>query len=431
MKIYQKLILLCVSAFLAASCGDEKDYSGDYGQIKVPDTRELEQTVAADDTQTGKGVTFTTEGAWTSTITSTRADAPDWITISPDHGDAAGSYTIRIALLRNDTGAERTASITIVCGTSRVTITVRQGGGTDEPVEPTVNPLISKIECFYEVEEHPEKNRQTGVYHFEYDTEGRIASYEWEDLEDQNTGPNKVFIFIYPDDKKLNIHAIRNGSEERFAVTLDPAGRAAQMRREGHSERWTFTYDAEGRCIRCDQQGADNTAIYPNMFSTFGWSDGDLTAFDTFRENGDKASEYCYEFAYDTDFSNNAMVMSLDLNALLFDANPGFISEFDVYGNLLAQIGRLGVRSAHLTKTNMIDEVLPGWTDPDNPELLYYYEILPGNVIIQWELDNHDRISRAFCTTRVLCVVENRTTGRKDLVDEKCYTRRETYNISY
>lgn len=428
MKIYRKLILLCVTAFLAAACGDEKDYSGDYGQIKVPDTRELEQTVAADDTQTNKGVTFTTEGAWTSTITSTRADAPDWITISPDHGDAAGSYTIRIALRRNGTGAERTASITIVCGTSRVTITVRQGGETDEPVEPTVNPLISKIECFYEVEEHPEKNRQTGVYHFEYDTEGRIASYKWDDLSD---GLGKTVTFSYPNATTLNFKSVSYDQSENFTVTLDHAGRATEMRRNGHSDRWTFSYDAEGRCIRCDQQGADNTAIYPNMYSTFGWSDGDLTTFDTFRENGDKASEYCYKFAYDTDYSNNATVMSLDLNALLFNVNPGFISEYDTAGILLAAIGRLGVRSAHLTKTNMIDEELPAWTDPDNPELLYYYEILPGNVIIQWELDNHDRISRAFCTTRVLCVVENRTTGRKDLVDEKCYTRRETYNISY
>ena len=53
---------------LLASCSDDKDYSGDFGQIKVPDTRQLEQTISADDTQSARGVTFSTEGAWTSTI---------------------------------------------------------------------------------------------------------------------------------------------------------------------------------------------------------------------------------------------------------------------------------------------------------------------------------------------------------------------------
>lgn len=57
-----------IAAALLASCSDDKDYSGDFGQIKVPDTRQLEQTVSADDTQSARGVTFTTEGAWTSTI---------------------------------------------------------------------------------------------------------------------------------------------------------------------------------------------------------------------------------------------------------------------------------------------------------------------------------------------------------------------------
>ena len=50
-----------IAAALLASCSDDKDYSGDFGQIKVPDTRQLEQTVSADDTQSARGVTFTTE----------------------------------------------------------------------------------------------------------------------------------------------------------------------------------------------------------------------------------------------------------------------------------------------------------------------------------------------------------------------------------
>ena len=45
-----------MAAALLASCSDsDEDYSGDFGQIKVPDTRQLEQTVTADDTQAAQG----------------------------------------------------------------------------------------------------------------------------------------------------------------------------------------------------------------------------------------------------------------------------------------------------------------------------------------------------------------------------------------
>ena len=133
-----------IAAALFASCSDDKDYSGDFGQIKVPDTRQLEQTVSADDTQSARGVTFTTEGAWTSTIAETRAEAPAWISISPDRGDAAGSYTLKITLEPNTSGASRTATIVITCGTSKIEITVTQEGA-DDPIEPMPANRITRI----------------------------------------------------------------------------------------------------------------------------------------------------------------------------------------------------------------------------------------------------------------------------------------------
>lgn len=134
-----------IAAALLASCSDDKDYSGDFGQIKVPDTRQLEQTVSADDTQSARGVTFTTEGAWTSTIAETRAEAPAWISISPDRGDAAGSYTLKITLEPNTSGASRTATIVITCGTSKIEITVTQEGA-DDPIESTPANRIMRID---------------------------------------------------------------------------------------------------------------------------------------------------------------------------------------------------------------------------------------------------------------------------------------------
>ena len=109
------------------------------------------QTVYANENSGSGGVSFTTTGAWTSRITETTAakapaesgisrapgDTPDWISINPDHGDAAGTYTITITLLPNETGVNRTATIIISCDGTEVTINVTQKGVTNgvEPIE--------------------------------------------------------------------------------------------------------------------------------------------------------------------------------------------------------------------------------------------------------------------------------------------------------
>lgn len=146
-----KFFMAFIAAALLASCSDkDNDYSGDFGQIKVPDTRQLEQTAGSDDTQAAQGVTFTTEGPWTSTIAQTRAEAPDWISVSPDHGDAAGTYTLKITLESNGSEESRSATIVITCGSSKIEISVTQEGtkdddGGDEPVERAPNGRLVKI----------------------------------------------------------------------------------------------------------------------------------------------------------------------------------------------------------------------------------------------------------------------------------------------
>lgn len=416
---------------LLASCSDDTDYSGDYGQIRVPDTRQMKQTVSAGDTQAPQGVTFTTEGAWTSSIAEkTRAEAPAWITISPDHGDAAGSYTLKITLKPNTSREARTAKIVISCGTSKIEITVTQEG-TDAPITPTPDSRISKIECYYEEEEHPEKNRHTANYHFEYDDRNRITKCSFENLEAPSEGMNQVVAFTYPDASTLKIVASGedHGEPLRYTVTLDNAGRAADVRRDDNASRWTFSYDTGGRCTECRQSGVEESTVYPR--TAFGWENGNLSSIDTFDDAGKAVKEYSFTCAY-TEQKNSAEAMSIDLNALLFDVCPAYMP---VYGpdvaQVLAMAGRLGVRSANLTKTNLMPEELAISSTPDDPNILYFYEILPGNEIIEWEPDNQDRIIRIFHTARVLYIKENLTTGQKDIIPEKCYTLRRIYIVSY
>jgi hypothetical protein len=106
-----------------SSCGDKEE----------PNETPFNQTVNADETTGKSGVTFVTSGAWTSTITevstkSTKSGTASWISISPDHGNAAGEYTIIISLLKNYTGEDRKATITISFDDMDITITVTQKG---------------------------------------------------------------------------------------------------------------------------------------------------------------------------------------------------------------------------------------------------------------------------------------------------------------
>ena len=125
MKNIKFFVLFFVSGLLLASCDDEdKTQSGNFGTIQVPDVAQLAQMAEAG--EGASNVTFTTEAAWSATIRETRAEAPDWITISPDHGDQAGSYTVQITLQPNTGQESRTAFITITCESSEIEISVTQ-----------------------------------------------------------------------------------------------------------------------------------------------------------------------------------------------------------------------------------------------------------------------------------------------------------------
>lgn len=102
MRKYFLLFAFVLSA-IVTGCSSDDETDGN-GQIKVDDKNSLTQTVYADNNEGKSGVKFTTTGAWTSTIkeTGTQKDAStsasDWVSISPDHGTAAGDYTMNITL---------------------------------------------------------------------------------------------------------------------------------------------------------------------------------------------------------------------------------------------------------------------------------------------------------------------------------------------
>ena len=88
--------LLALSAVFFTGC-DSDDPVPPPDEPIVIEKEQQTQTVFADETTGKNGVKFVTTGAWRSSITDetlksaqTRAAAPTWISISPDHGNAAG-----------------------------------------------------------------------------------------------------------------------------------------------------------------------------------------------------------------------------------------------------------------------------------------------------------------------------------------------------
>jgi hypothetical protein len=96
-------------------------------QITVENGAALTQTVFADETH-AESVTFTTTGAWMSSIT---PNEQSWLSVDPDHG-GAGTHTVNITLEPNSTGKDRSATVTITGGGASIPVAVTQGGTTED-----------------------------------------------------------------------------------------------------------------------------------------------------------------------------------------------------------------------------------------------------------------------------------------------------------
>ena len=130
-------LMVSVICFSLLACSDDDPETDK--NIIVANQEQLTQSVFADDLAGNSEVNFTTKGAWTSSISESSASnlkntalrssgksSPKWISITPDAGKEAGDYTISINLAENRTKVDRTATITIVCGETQITITITQ-----------------------------------------------------------------------------------------------------------------------------------------------------------------------------------------------------------------------------------------------------------------------------------------------------------------
>lgn len=254
-----------------AGCSDNNDCGKD---IQLSPGTPNNYTIFADETSgtSSEGISFSTTGPWRATVTETRADIPSWVTVSPDHGDEAGDYTIELNIEVNTTGNNRKATITIECGSTKITITIEQGGKTEEgeiPEEGEIRPerrLISEVYSYFD--NSTEERRTT----LEYDRKGRLIRYH--DIFNSLVGPGNELAavtttYIYEYDNNI-VRIYSPESQTRFMVVLNDAGYAKQVETTyspTDTGVTTYEYDSQNRLIRSDHM---------NEWEEYIWENGNL-----------------------------------------------------------------------------------------------------------------------------------------------------------
>ena len=259
-------------------------------------------TIFADETSgtPSEGISFTTTGPWRATVVQTRADAfdsgevtPSWVTVSPDHGDAAGDYTISISLGVNTSGQDRKATITIECGGTKITITVEQKGTTedgkvpddgDEPVVPTGAQLVSEVYHYFNNSPGEEDSR----IELTYDERNRLIRWKKTTNEVVSPGTVEAVTQTYEYEYDDGVVRIANPEENtHFTVWLNAAGYAERVERSRPGESvniTTYKYDSENRLIRANQEDEWEDYVWENgnlVESRYGSPNGenDVTRF--------------------------------------------------------------------------------------------------------------------------------------------------------
>ena len=339
---------------LTACSDDNGDGTGKDIQL-APDTPK-NYTIYADETSgtPSEGISFTTTGPWRATVAETRTDS--WVTVLPDHGDAAGDYTISISLGVNTSGQDRKATVTIECGGTKITITVEQKGTTeegeipddsDEPVkpEPTGGKLVSRVHYYFQNSPDVEDS----LFELTYDEQNRLV--EWKETlhelvtEGQIETVYSTTTYTYEN----NIVRIVNKEEnDRFTVYLNKAGyaeRAERTRGDGMKAVTYYKYNGENQLIRTEQE---------DEWEDYVWEDGNLVK--SIYGSPDDADTNTTVFTYKS-------VPNLETPDVISAYNelPSWYEE-------LAWAGLLGVRNRNLILTVRGDSE---WSYKDDFDMVY------------------------------------------------------------
>ena len=139
---------LVMMAFAACDTSKDDEIIDKDASISISNKNDAKQSAFADEPSTGQGVTFTAKEAWSASVKGAGSQSSSdvsWIKLTLNgvekYNGEAGTYTLVITVETNYTGAKREATVEIVCGTDRISITVTQDGKTKGGETPVQNPV--------------------------------------------------------------------------------------------------------------------------------------------------------------------------------------------------------------------------------------------------------------------------------------------------
>ncbi|BBL03871.1 hypothetical protein A5CBH24_11840 [Alistipes communis] len=292
-KFHAILSLMGAIAFIACS----NDNGGEEGKdIQLAPGTSKDYTIFADETSgtPSEGISFTTTGPWRATVAETRADVSggsSWVTVSPDHGDAAGDYTITITLGVNTTGKDRRATVMIECGGTKITITVEQKGTTEEGEIPddSDEPAVPARLLISEMKSYSKKNPDQSYSNIKltYDDQNRITKWE-EESSDEGYRDTRTITFEYGGDV-VHISSAASSDDPD-----DPNTYTAYLNKNGFVTRTegpgldatTYEYDSENRLVRM---------VQATEWQEYVWKDGNLTEIKYGNDDGETdVTRYTY-----------------------------------------------------------------------------------------------------------------------------------------
>ena len=341
--IYHFLVLPLL--LLAACSNDDGE-----GTIMISKDQ-LKQSAYADDVE--KGITFTATEAWRTEVdyvgTKAETTPEQWVSLDPPSGEA-GEVTIKVVLSTNYTGADRKASIRILCGETVITVTIEQKSVTEKGEIPDdeINApgefknLVSKIEIETTISySQTEKSRSEWI--FTYDDRNRIVSFEGYDIYNEKREIDWSYTFTYSGNTIHSLEKLYESDsdeiyESRGTYTLDDNQNVIE---------WKEEYNETGTPEENHGKITYEDGYFASSESTV--SESDPSIDQAIWENGNLVSavyEDHYTYVSTMEYGDTPNCANLDFNYLLAGTEWLYCLAFE--GEGMKPFGYFGHRSRNL-----------------------------------------------------------------------------------